>query len=300
MTPADLEAILEPKLPSNPICVTSGPLLGLGDHADYTTIAPTFRAMGYDVGYDQDNATSNPEIFDLFYRNNPAYNLGPINLKPNAGYVRQGLFYEIANRLPGYRSIEAMERAHGLQGPYHMAPHINYEPQPTKIDVSDTVLVDFSAVSSKIHRDRIREAMKMMSGRFRNPNFLQILHPPWVVLNQERWIESAYAATSIYEYLDLLASCKAWVGSESGGQALASAIRGEHDVYDMDARPEIVVTSTRQTFNSRGYTFRNVDYRATANDGQNDYHSPLEIETHKYNVMCEVRKVEMANRLTRG
>lgn len=296
----DLQRILEPQLPQNPIVLTSGPLLGMGDHAVYSRLAGRFKALGYDVYYDQDNAASNAEIFDLFYTRNPAY-IGPSNLKPNAGYVNQGRFYELANRLPGCRSMEAMERAHGLPGPYSMSPQLNYEPQPSKYgDLQGTVLLDFSAVSSKIGRQRIPEMLKMMSGRYRNPTFLQVLHPSWVVVNQERYLEAAVAVTSVYEYIDMIAACRAWVGSEAGGQSLASAVRGEHDVYDEDARPEVVVLSTRQTYNSKGYTYRNVEYRVTANDGNDDHWSPHEINVLKYEAACNVRRIEMSQRAQRG
>ena len=86
-----------------------------------------------------------------------------------------------------------------------------------------------------------------MRSKFKEPPLLQLLHPPWVVINQERLIESAYLVTSIYEYMDLLHACRAWVGSEAGGQSLAAAARGEHDAYEDGIRPDICVTSTRQT-----------------------------------------------------
>jgi len=297
VTKAELAAILEPQLPTNPIVLTAGPLLGLGDHSGYSTLPERFAALGYDVYLDQDSTTSNPEIYELLWSRNPHIK-GLSDKKPNAGYVRQGLFYEIANRLPGYRSIEAMERAHALPPPYGIAPKIYYEPQQHRMDLSGTVLLDFAAVSSHIGIRGVGEAVKMMRGRFRNAPMLLITHPRHVALHAPPITAASYQPQSIYEYLDMLASCRAWVGSEAGGQALAAAVRGEHDVYDESARPEIVCTATPRTFNSRGYAFRGVDYRVTSDtDTSADYHSPIEVELLKYENVCKVRKFEMAQRL---
>lgn len=301
MTPDQLAWILEPKLPpkDRPVVITTGPLLGLGDLAVYSTLPERFTALGYDVYYDADNNASNDEIGELFWNRNP-YVKGPSNLKPNAGYVHQGLIYEIANRLPGARGIEAVERAHGLPPPYSMAPKVYYEPKPPPIDVSDTVLVDFSAVSSKVARERIGEHLRMAAGRFKNPAFLQLIHPPWVVLNQERYLDAAYLVPSIYDYLDLLHACRAWIGSEAGGQSLAAAVRGEHDAYEDGVRPEIMVCTTRQTYNSRLYAYRNADYHVTCDDGREDFWTPTEVAVHKYENSCKIRFVEMNNRRLRG
>lgn len=297
MTPDELRAILEPHLPENPIVISTGPLLGLGDHSIYTSLPERFHALGYEVYLDKDNACSNPQIYDLLWKNNP-FIKGLSDKKPNAGYVRQGMFYEIANRLPGCRSIEAMERAHALPPPYNMAPKIYYAPQPFKLDLHDTVLIDFSAVSSHIGNRGLSEAFRRMNGRFRNPNWLHVLHGKHVVLHAPSIEASSYQVTSIFEYVDMIAACRAWVGSEAGGQSLASAVRGEHDVYDEQARPEIVVTSTPKTFNSRGYTYRNVDYRVTSDtDSDADYWSPHEITTLMYENQCKIRRAEMAARL---
>ena len=301
MKQSDIDAILTPTLPEGPIVLTLGPLLGLGDHGIVTTLPERFDALGYDVYIDSEMEASNPEILECLWERNP-FLKGLSDRKPNAGYVpmRWGKFYEIANTLGGHRSIECMERAHGLPPPYNMAPKIYYVPKAPPVDVSETVIVDYSAVSSKLGRGDVEEEIKMMIGRFKEPLMLQLLHPPWVVLNQEQWVPSVHLCTSIYEYLDFLHQCRAWVGSEAGGQMLAAAVRGERDVYDDDARPEIVCKITPQTHNSRGYTFRGVDYRETGNGRGEAYWRPGEVETYKYHVSCKIRSFKMAENLARG
>jgi hypothetical protein len=296
-----VEETVRARLPErNPIVITTGPLIGLGDIAVYSTLPQRFTELGYDVYYDSDNHASNEGIFDLFWERNP-YVKGPSDLKPNAGYVNQGLFYEIANRLRGYRSIEAMERAHGLPPPYGMAPKIYYTPKPHLLTekLKNSILVDFSAASSVRHPDRVREHLRMAAGIYRGElPFLQVVHNPTVVLAQEYVVDSVYAATSVFDYIDMIAASRAWLGSEAGGQSLASAIRGEFDVYD-DSDPErldVICMINKGTFNTRGYTYRNVDYRVTTYDSIPDFHFPHEVEVHKYAVTCAYRGLGMRAR----
>lgn len=282
------------RLPEGPdIIITTGPLVGLGDWAIYSTLAKRFAALGYKVYYDQDNAARNDDIVRAFQFDNPYY-LGPSNAKPNAGYVRQGLFYEIANRYP-IGAMEAMERAHGLPPPYSIAPYIDYTPKPFHLNLKDTVLIDFSAVSSSIGEQGIGEFLRVMKGRFRNAPFLQIVPPKFASMHPPQVAAPSIQINGIYEYLDALSSCRAWVGSEAGGQSLAAAVRGEHDVYDLDARPEIVVLSTPKTFNARGYTYRGADYRTTifGNDKSGDNFFPKEVDTHVYELRCAMSYEEM-------
>lgn len=307
MTPDQLAELIGPHLPKGDmkdpnggalgsVTISAGPLLGLGDHAIYSTLPERLTKLGYTVWLDADTSCSNDEVFDLFWRKNP-FIKGLSDKKPNVGYCKQGLFYEIANRLPGYRSIEAMERAHGLPPPYGLAPKVYYQPKPFKFDLKNFVLVDFSSVSSKIGSRGISEAIRMAQGRFRNPHFLQIMFKKHISLHNPQIGSQSYLVTSIYEYLDMLNACRGWIGSESGGQSLASAIRGEASVYDEIWHPEIVCTMTPQTFNSRGYTYANVDYHVTSDtDCTQDYWIPHEVATHTYENLCKILKFENGQR----
>lgn len=272
--------------PEGDIVLTTGKLIGLGDHMIYSTLPKRFKELGYKVYVDKDNCARNDDIMDMVWQRNP-YIDGASDKKPNAGYVRQGLFYEIANRYP-IGSIEAMERAHGLPPPYSIAPYINYQPKAFHHDVSRTVLVDFSAVSSRIEPQGIQEFIRAMRGRFRNPQMIQIMPPKFASLHPPQLAMDTVQIDGIEQYLDALHSCHAWVGSEAGGQALAAAARGEHDVYDLTATPQIVVLSTPKTYNSKGYTFRGSNYHVTifGQDKHGDFFFPHELETHVYDIRC--------------
>jgi len=279
--------------PEDPICITTGPLVGLGDHAVFSTLAKRFAELGFTVYVDKDIAARNDDIFEIFWSKNPHIS-GLTDKKPNAGYVRQGLFYEVANRFP-LGSIEAMERAHGLPPPYSLAPIVNYTPKPFPINLSEVVLIDFSSVSSKIADQGITEFLTKMQEKYRGARFIQLLMPKWASLSAPRVSGESIAINNVFEYIDALAACRAWVGSEAGGQSLAAAVRGEHDVFDLHARPELTVLATPKTFNSRGYTYRGVDYRVSrfAQDTDSDWWNPGELQTHRYELQCAISLAQM-------
>lgn len=281
-------------MPENPIILTSGPLVGVGDIGLYSTLARRFKALGYTVLLDGDVEARNDDTLDLFWGRNP-YIDDITDKKPNAGYVRQGLFYEIANRYP-CGSIEAMERAHGLPPPYSIAPWANYEPAGTPHDLRDKVLVDFTAVSSHIADRAVSEFLGRMSEKFMHAPFVQVIFPKGISLEPPRVTGiPCVQANSAFEYLDMLHAARAWVGSEAGGQTLAAIARGEHRVEEFDARPAISVLITPKTFNSRGYVYAGVDYRVTnfGADKDSDFWLPTEVATHQYELRCKLSGAHM-------
>jgi hypothetical protein len=275
-------------LPEGDIVITTGPLVGLGDHAIYSTLAKRFAELGRDVYLDEEIVARNDDILALFWKNNP-YIKALSDKKPNAGYIRQGLFYEIANRFP-LGSMEAMERAHGLPPPYSLAPWASYEPKPFHLDLSRTILVDFSSVSSTIEDTGIAEFLRAMKSRFRNAPFVQIIPPKFASLHPPRIGVESIQIDNAFQYIDAVKSARAWIGSEAGGQSLAAIARGDRDVYEISVYPEIVVCTTPKTLNSRGYTYRCSDYRCTqfGGDKTGDYFFPLESQVHQYNMQCFV------------
>ena len=275
-------------MPEGDIILSTGKLVGAGDHFIFSTLARRFAELGRNVYLYHQTCARNSDILDMVWGRNP-YIIGTTDRAPNAGYVRQGLFYEVANRLPGHRAIEAMERAHGLPPPYSIAPWVNYQPKKFHLDLSQVILIDFSAVSSKISEQGIGEHLRAMKGRFRGAPFVQIIPPKFASLHPPTIKCDSIQIDGIAEYFDALASCRAWVGSEAGGQSFAATVRGEFDVYNMDARPEVVCVMTPQTENDGGYTYRGVDYRTTVfgQDKTTDYHFPIELQTHVYDIRCE-------------
>lgn len=274
------------------IIISTGNIGGLGDWMNYSTLPRRFSALGHKVYVSKTNICRNPEISDLIFAMNP-YVLGDSDKQENAGYRFQGLFYEIANKFP-YGSIEAMERAHGLPPPYSMAPEIGYVPQPFVIDLSQAVLVDYGAYSSNIRTEALQSFHPLMQMRFEGRQMYMVTFTDAVATQKPPLEGPMIQINSIYQYVDALASCYAWIGSEAGGQALAAAVRGEHEAHDMLARPEIVVCSSIMTYNSRGHTYRGADYRVTLHHSNSiaDYFGtqggwqPPEVQYSRYQEMA--------------
>lgn len=279
------------------IVLTSGPLGGLGDLLLYSTLAERFTAEGHDVYLHRCEDTPDSCPFECVARNDEVYALlwsqnpfirGYSPKAPNAGHTRQGAFYDQINRLPLGCAIEGMERAHGLPPPYSMAPKVYYVPKPYPYDLSNVVVMDMHSLSSAIDSTGWARFHTKMVDRFGPISLLTF--PPSVVRNP---IEQppgvpTYGVDSIYTYCDILSNCRAWVGSEAGGQALAAAIRGEADVFDLARRPEIVCLMAPNTFNSRAFCFRGVDYHTSKFAAGDDYLEPVEVPYHRYHEACRM------------
>lgn len=272
------------------IILTTGPLVGLGDHLLYSTLPERFAALGHKVFIDGDNCARNEEVLDLVWARNPFIEPLPSDKKPNAGYVNQGAFFDVANTLP-IGAIEAMERAHGLEPPYNIAPKIYYKPEPYMIDLENSVLFDFSALSSFIDDIGWQSFLQKMQDRFGGTNWYMVLHAPSVGGRRQLMMREetpSLSPANLFQYVDMLAGCRAWIGSEAGSHFLAAAVRGERDAYALDARPEVVSLIAPDSFNSRAFTLRGVDYRTSKFSGGGDYHSPVEVPYHRYHELCRV------------
>lgn len=285
------------------IILTFGTLGGLGDWSVFSTLPRRFAELGHKVFLHDcgrpdpskplwckfDLMPRNDEIFDLFFKGNK-HIAGITDRAPNAGYINQGRFYDVANRLP-IGCIEAMERTHNLPPPYSMAPDICYTPKPHPHDLSNVTLYDPSALSSTIAPEGWSRFQQKMMDRFGGDGgrIYLVTHDTSVVRTPPFMEGTAtIGVNSVFEYCDMLAACRAWIGSEAGGQALAAAVRGNHDVYDLQARPEIVCLIAPNTFNSRSYTFRGVDYRASIFAAGGDYLEPTETPQGRYEFDCRV------------
>lgn len=278
------------------VTLSTGPLGGLGDLLLYSTLPERLTAEGHRVFLSDECIARNDEVFDLVWGLNPFIRATGDKRRPTAGYTRQGLFYDTVNRLPLGSAIEAMERAHGLPPPYGLAPKVYYTPKPPRVDVAHMVLLDMHSLSSAIHEVGWMKFLQKMNDRFGAVTIVTL--PESVVrvpLDQPEGTPSI-GITSLYEYCDVLANCRAWLGSEAGAHVLAAAVRGEHDVRVAWARPDIVCLMAPNTFNSRGYCFAGVDYRVSKLAAGDDYLEPVEVPLHRYHEAARGNTLGMRDR----
>lgn len=270
------------------VVLSTGPLGGLGDLSLYTTLPERFTAEGHNVLAHEDNTARNEEILELLWAKNP-FIVGTTDKTPAAGYPLQGRLYDMLNKFPLGSNIEVVERVHGFGPPYNISPRLYYKPQPYHADLSSVILMDMHALSSAIAPAGWHAFHQKVVDRFGGENIHGLTFPASVVAPLPLPPGArTLGVNSIFEYVDMLAACRAWIGSEAGGQALAAAVRGEHDVYELDARPEIVSLMTVGTFNSRAFCFRGVDYRTSMFSHGSDYLDPVEVPYHRYAEICRV------------
>lgn len=273
------------------IILSTGPLGGCGDLSLYSTLPRRFATEGHEVYLHEDNFARNDEIIELWFGLNPFIN-GVSRLTPNAGYPNQGRAYDILNRLPLGSAIEGFERAHGFGPPYSLAPETHYKPKPCATDMSNVTLFDMHSLSSAIHEIGWARFHQKMTDRFGPLSLVTLpttIAPP---IEQPAGVE-CYGANSIFEYFDMLCACKAWCGSEAGGQALAAAARGEHRVFEVGVRPEVVSLMAPNTFNSRAFCFAGVDYRTSKYAAGEDYLEPVEVPYYRYHEVCKTNITSM-------
>ena len=161
------------------------------------------------------------------------------------------------------------------------------------MDLRGSVLVDFTAISSRIGVEGLTAFLLKMQERFQGRQMLNLLFPEGVTNPQAEIAGASLRLNNIFEYVDALSSCYGWIGTEAGGQSLAAAVRGEHDVYAMDKSPECVCIILPKTYNSRGYTYRGVDYRVTTfGSYTGDYWDPAEVGYERYQLQCRSHVLE--------
>src|SRR5580698_2946134 len=221
---------------------------GLGDHLIYSTIPELFARRGFRVFVSNDITTRNAEVRALLYEQNP-FIIGWTDRPPNAGtgHFKKGM-------LPNIRCasiIEWIERAHDLS-PTHLFPKIYYQPR-FRHEFAEAIIIDPHSISQQFPShlfqsfvDNLRfppKQMQVIKSRHSGPGGAGTLpHCPRVVVG------------SIYEYIDIIYSCQAFIGTESGSSALASAIR------QTQPTPEIYALTTALNWNERVYIYPNVTY----------------------------------------
>lgn len=221
---------------------------GLGDHLIYSTVPELFARNGHRVYVSNSTPTRDAEVRSLLYDENP-FVAGWTDKPPNAGTGHVGDTLVQLIRLGSI--IERVELAHGLPIT-NRYPRIYYQPR-FRPELIDVVLVDPRSTSQAFPRERFewfvdrlgfrRDQLRVVWSRHSGP------HGAGILTNCAR-IE----ATSLHDYIDMIYSCLAYVGTESGGSGLASAIR------QGGKTPELYALATTKSWNHHVYIFPNVTY----------------------------------------
>jgi hypothetical protein len=211
--------------------IITQPWGGLGDNLQFSTLPELFSKKGYDVYISINNKVRNPEIFDLVWGKNP-YIKGISD--DNNGLV---VGSNMQNRWPkaetDFYFINRIEIAHG-HSPTNLYPKIYYNSkmitnysQYTIIDItgeSQAFELKFEYLQKYINEYLINnninfETIKIIGFKKLKKNENILYFPNYDVL----YIED------IYEYCDIINSCKNYLTSNSGAHSLASAIKQQNE-----------------------------------------------------------------------
>ncbi len=246
---------------------------GLGDNLQLSSLPEEFwKQFGRSTYISAKSNHRNDEIFELVWKSNP-YVLGVSNKRP------------IAGDLTAWRSlknpkitnvISHWEFTHGLNVT-NECPKIYYTPK--KIDgLKNTVLIDLSSITlfpspgantvNSYNPELLKMAINHQLENYSNYDFVKVLFNN--DLNEKNssaknidMILTDYEirgvqVKSIFDYVDLMASCSAIITIYSGAAVLASSIKK----YNPDL--QIFTFITHQNYshemNNPNYIFNNINY----------------------------------------
>ena len=229
---------------------------GLGDSLIYSTLPERFAELGHKVYVHVTPGSRNPGIRDLLWVNNPFIE-GYSDREPNAGSV---LFH--GHNLDRYcrlfpSSIEGMEILHGLE-PRNKYPKIYYEPK-LREDVQDLVIFDTRSVSQPFSPESCEEFIKHLEIKLNlDLSKLRIIDGEGGNGGSMLAKYPRFKVNSIYEWIDVLYSAAVTLTTESGSQAVCSAIKRDNQF------PIVYSLITTRTYNHKLYTYPNIEYVVTS------------------------------------
>jgi hypothetical protein len=200
---------------------------GLGDHLAFSTLPEIFTNLGYDFYINEKSSFRSQEIYDLVWGTNP-YVKGLTSENANCGHIPNwgvNIPVEFDKSLSIHSNIE---KIYGIN-PTNNFPKLYYKPNNLK-EYNDYVLIDLNASSVADHSHDINVILNHID--FLKDEKLICVLP-----------ESSYGRTvvdlshienikkittsNIFNYVDLIYSCKKFVSLWSGGAHLSVSIKND-------------------------------------------------------------------------
>lgn len=241
---------------------------GLGDALLFSTLPELYARIGYEVWISEEPAFRNEETYEMVWGMNP-FVLGRVSEQANVGgwvFDRpQHEHVKMAKRCTS--PISSVEKLHGFEG-LGKYPRIYYTPKFLP-QWRDKVIADSRSISQKTTQKMFHDFV-IHTSKYHSFN-----HVEMVILESKHSGHSGsdclpendrHFVSSIFEYADIIFSCKAFLVAESGGQLLASAIKGCYEY------PKVFGLHTTQSVNDRIFTMSNIDICVTGCSTLPDYH----------------------------
>jgi hypothetical protein len=212
---------------------------GLGDNLQFTTLPELYTKEGYNVYISDKNVYRNQEIFDLVWKLNP-YIKGISDKTSNAGSCKGFTVFNDNN------CMKSMELSHGLANGISKYPKIYYEPKYIS-EFKNVLLYDITSISQSYTDEFIKSRFNSVFNKY--PNLKRKLVKFKNINNRPNpnFGDDIIEINSIFEYCDLINSCRIFLSLFSGCSALASAIK-QDKLY-----PEIFIF--HHTIIDKGYIY---------------------------------------------
>lgn len=228
---------------------------GLGDNLQFSTLPEMAKEKGWEVFISNKNVYRNEEICDLVWKSNP-YVDGFTDEHPNAGstdgFREDGISCktDYAESQLGVSSfVYLYEYLHGFT-PKHFNPRIYYKPKFVE-EVKDLTLLDLGTITLKgdYNTERLTKAINT---QYDVNNCYLLKHTTKDNINNTYNINISKTKffNNIFEFVDLIYSCKKFVCLWGGANSLAAAI---HEYSNKTA--DIIVPNERIYNQWRGFRF---------------------------------------------
>jgi len=232
--------------------VLSNPWGGLGDNLQYSTLPERFWTNGYQVWISIENKVRNLEIAKLVWGKNP-YVSGITSEAPNIGahVCLNSDNYSDLN-LP---FISRIELAHNLR-PINKYPKIYIEPKSIP-NLESKILIDLGSTSVSGGTENLTNYIThvITKYRYRMEDLIQVRHKNINPVHTLQFSNiDCIDCASIFEYCNIIASCRSFITVHSGAQSLAVSMRS------MGVIPKIHCLALDWQFNNRDYIYEDIDY----------------------------------------
>lgn len=216
---------------------------GLGDNLQYSTLPEKFVEKGFDVYISDKSEWRNQEIYDLVWALNP-YVKGLSSDIPNSGSVKR--YISISD---DFSIIEDWEAIHKLK-PTNKYPKIYYQPRFVEA-YADKTFIDLHYSSTYYDENKLNKLVNEIPG----DDIVKILFSSAVASKKCdcRRFKKSIIINSIFDYCDLIYSCKKLHTLFTGNSVLASAI-----IQDGEKKCECIVN--QHYFDTKNYIFDNINY----------------------------------------
>ena len=216
---------------------------GLGDNLQYSTLPKKFVEKGFDVYIADNSQWRNQEIYDLVWALNP-YVKGLSSDIPNSGSVKK--YLSISD---DFSVVENWEAIHALK-PTNKYPKIYYQPKFIEAYANKT-FIDLHYSSTYYDKEKLNKLVNEII----DEDIIEITFASKVATKRGTDIQfkNKIVINSIFDYCDLIFSCKKLYTLFTGNSVLASAI-----IQDGEKKCDCIVNE--HYFNSKIYIFDNINY----------------------------------------